>query len=252
MNNEVDYLSEILELINKVEENNKAIKTLKDEDTRKIFFRMLISSLQMYYLGLNSIFIAKTIGLVNPNLSEVEKTHVKNFTELSKELKLDSGNIGISAKTPDKNFITIYNDILRMNLINDCWVCFESTLREIFYVRECTKYKNRIWEIYTNEVFNSKDINITEDNKKFLGFLGNCRNAMHNNSFHDPKNEIDKYNNWEYTLNGKNFKLEKGKKIEFMNKETILKIIEKLSDVALDMWNNLNYPYFIPKRYNSI
>ena len=236
MNNDVVHLSEILKLIDKIKEskNDKAIEILQEKDTRKTFFEMLAGSLRVYYLGLDSIFIANKINHSNFTFNEFEVPHIERFGWLL-----------------DKKYLEdVYLPTLKMNLINDCWVCFESTLRDIFYVKEHIKYKNHIWEIYTDKIFDSRDINITKDNKKFLGFLGHCRNAMHNNSIHDPKNEIDKYNNWEYTI-GEKFKLEKSKKIKFMTKEVVLELINKLSDVALDMWKNLNYPGFIPDRYNS-
>lgn len=241
MENIVDYLSKILKSLDKIEESksDKAIEILQEKDTRKTFFKMLASSLRVYYLAFNNIFIVNkidknSIKLIPPE--EGEKIHVENAGWLLGEKYLKDS----------------YITVLKMNLINDCWVCFESTLRDIFYVKEPTKYKNNIWEIYTNKIFDSKNINVTKDNKKFLGFLGHCRNAMHNNSIHNPSYVKNK-DNWEYTLNGKNYKLEEDKKIEFMTNDVILEIIKKLSDVALNMYANSlsKYPDFIPDMYNS-
>lgn len=241
MNSDVDYLFKILELINKVKE---VVKTLQygNGDTRKTFFEMLVSSLQVYYLGFNSVFVVNRIDPLSFNLEKFETPHLKNFKELFEGLKLkDQGCVGIGTVSPNRNFITIYSDILKMNLINNCWVCFESTLREIDHELNIIHPRNNkpvpVYYIYSHKKFNT--------DTKFLSFLGECRNAMHNNSFHTKEFR-------EYLLNGKSLKLEKDKKIEFMDGETILKIVEKLSNVALDMWKNLNYPDFIPDMYNSI
>lgn len=228
MNTGVSYLSEILKLIAKVKDssqNNEVIKSLNNDDTRKTFFEMLAGSLRVYYLGLDSIFIANKINPPNFTYNESEVPHIEKFGWLLDE----------------KYLVDVYLPILKMNLINNCWVCFESTLRDIDQELNIVHPKNNkpasVYDIYTHKKFNAET--------KFLRFFGDCRNAMHNNSVHTKEN-------CEYILNGESLKLEKDKEIEFIDDQKILEMIESLSDVALNMWENLNYPTFIKDRYNSI
>jgi len=220
----VEHLSSIFDLIKKidnVENTEEVIKILQEKDTRKTFFKMLASSLRIYYLGLDSIFIASKIDFEKLNISATENIHVKNFSWV------------LDPKYQKDSYLTI----LKMNLINDCWICFESSLRDINYKCNIENGEPKIYSLYTNKLFNA--------NTKFLYFFSCCRNAMHNNSIHTKED-------YEYILNGKSFKLEKGKKIEFITDQVILEMVEKLSDVALDMWKNLNNPCLISDRYNVI
>ena len=240
MSDVVKNLSEILKLIGKVEgcKEDKVIAGLEGVDTRKTFFEKLANSLRVYYLGIDIIFIVEKV-LKNVNFSSFD---------LSSDEKKNVENAGWIL---DEKYLAEYESILKMNLINDCWVCFESTLRDIFYVKKFENYKSSIYSIYTDKIF-CRNGRKNNDNEEFLKFFGACRNAMHNNSIYAPTYSTKELCEYKFNGHSKPLTLEENKKIDFIYNDTILEMIDKLSDVALNMLGNIDYPGLIGDRYNSI
>lgn len=200
----VDSLTEILKLITRINAY-KSNSKYSEQDVRITFFAKITNALRVYYLGHDFEFI---VSKLQPHgiYSADEVPHIENLGWI---LPTESNAI----------FFNTYHSILKLNLLNDSWVCFESSLDEIFKAitspndREAIqlrKYheianlldkfeideeldkrlRKKLLDKYIpannkwNAVFKLKYPNYRDfkQDRIFLEFFGSCRNCMHNNS----------------------------------------------------------------------
>ncbi len=200
----LEYLSEILKLITLIktyESNSK----YSEKDVRRTFFAKMANALRVYYLGHDFEFMVFNLR-AQGNYSPEEVPHIENLGWI----------LPVESNAP---FLDTYHSILKLHLLNDCWVCFESSLDEIFNAiaspdsREkiqLRKYheiaklldkfeiddeldkrlRKQLFDKYIpvnnkwNAVFKLNypgDRDLKQD-RVFLEFIGSCRNCMHNNS----------------------------------------------------------------------
>ena len=200
----VEYLSDILKLITliKAYESNSEYS---EKDVRRTFFAKMANALRVYYLGHDFEFIASKLQ-AQGNYPAEEVPHIENLGWI---LPVESNT----------RFLDTYHSILKLHLLNGSWVCFESSLDEIFKsvtspdsrekiqlrkYHDITKLLSKfeiddqldkrlrklLFDKYIpannkwNTVFRLNyptDRDLKQD-RIFLEFFASCRNCMHNNS----------------------------------------------------------------------
>jgi hypothetical protein len=112
----LNYLSSILDLINflracELNSNHS------ERDVRKTFFAKTANALRVYYLGHDFEFMVFKLR-VEGNYPAEEIPHLENLGWIKPEKS-------------NAKFLDTYHSILKLNLLNGSWVCFESSLDEI-------------------------------------------------------------------------------------------------------------------------
>lgn len=261
------YLTEILEIIKKIE--NIVIDSIfSDKDVRKTFFAKIANALRIYYLAYNSMLIASMLRPENEKSFKPEEVkHIKNFG-------------WILVRDTNQEYLDTYQSIIKLNLLNGCWVCYESSLDALYCVlaneekRESLELKkyyeikkivtiqpeneeklkkklrnkhvsiNDKWNIIFKLASESKTYNrnISGD-KSFLEFFGTCRNCMHNNAV--PFRSVD------FSTSIGNFSFKENVPIDFVTPDIILKMVNELVDIYITMVSLINHDDEIMDLYIS-
>jgi hypothetical protein len=261
----LDYLSEILKLITLIktlESNSKYSK----QDVRKTFFAKIANALRVYYLGHDFEFIVLKLK-AQGNYSADEVPHIENLGWI----------MPVESNIP---FLLTYHSILKLNLLNGSWVCFESSLDEIFKaitspdIREkieLRKYhdiakllkafetdeelnkrlKNKLRDKYipVNNKWNTvlkldyPDYRDRKRDRIFLEFYGSCRNCMHNNSISFKNAHFE-------TVFGV-FDFYEGRVIDFITGDLIIKMVGELAEIYRAMCSLIDFEGIIADPYSE-
>jgi hypothetical protein len=111
------YLSRILDLIDLLKAY-EVKSNYSEQDVRRTFFAKTANAVRVYYLGHDFEFIVSKLK-AEGNYSPDEIPHVENLGWIMPE-------------PSNRDFLHNYHSILKLNLLNGSWVCFESSLDEIF------------------------------------------------------------------------------------------------------------------------
>lgn len=261
----IDYLSEILELITRIKtyESNSKYSEL---DARRTFFAKIANALRVYYLGHDFEFIVSKFQ-DHGNYAADEVPHVENLG-------------WVLPTKSNANFLNTYHSILKLNLLNGSWVCFESSLDEIFkaittpddreaiQLRKYHEIAKLLDKFEINEEFDKRlrkkllDKYIPANNKWnavfklkypdhrdlkqyriFLEFFGTCRNCMHNNSISFRTAHFD-------TRFGE-FDFYEGRAIDFIDGSLTIKMVGELVEIYGAMGTSIDFEGEIADPYSE-
>jgi hypothetical protein len=184
----------------------------------------------------------------------------------------------LNTKGPNAKFLDNYHSILRLNLLNGSWVCFESSLDEIFKAVISAGVRERMELKYYHQVvrllrgfeingelderlrrklrnrhipINNKwnailklgypDHRDVKRDRDFLEFFSSCRNCMHNNSisFKDARFET-KFGNFDFY---------EGKAINFITPDLITNMVYELAEIYWALCSSFDYKGVIVDPY---
>lgn len=256
MDNELlSYLSRILDHIHYLKECPLSLK-FSERDVRRTFFAKTANALRVYYLGHDFEFVLSKLRFEGSYLPK-EIPHLENLGWIKNEMS-------------NLKFLDTYHSILKLNLLNGSWVCFESCLDEIFKVTiqhdvienmELRNYhraakllsnleidKDRDEQLRTilrnrhipinnkwNELFrlNYPDHRNIKEDRVFLEFFGLCRNCMHNNSI--------SFRTAKFETKFGDFCFNEGIAIDFVTPHLILDMVRELAEIYLAFCNSISY-----------
>lgn len=259
------YLSRVLDLIDflKTYELNSIYS---EHDVRKTFFAKTANAVRVYYLGRDFEFMVSKLK-AEGDYPTKEIPHIENLGWIMPEKS-------------NAEFLHCYHSILKLNLLNGSWVCFESSLDEMFkavipidviekmelrnyhqtvrLLREFDiveelderlrkKLRNRHIPINNkwNELFKlnypvHRDV---EQDRDFLEFFGSCRNCMHNNSI--------SFKNAHFETKFGNFDFYEGKAIDFVTPDLIVEVVRELAEIYWAFCCSIGYEEVIIDPYSS-
>jgi hypothetical protein len=257
----LEYLTSVLALIDFLKELGAEFL---DQDVRRTFFTKLASAVRVYYLGLDSILIASKLK-AEGNYPAQEIPHLENFG-------------WVIRKEPNTGFLAVYQSILKLNLLNGSWICFESCLDEIYKAvvpgdvrekAELRKYHAVIkilgdmkldeerarrlrkklrdkyvsisdkWNPLFGETY-SRARDVKQD-RVFLEFFASCRNCMHNNSISFKDARFD-------TKFG-SFDFQTGEVICFITPDLLVKMIRELAEIYMAICRSIDHKETIVDPY---
>lgn len=261
----LDYLSSVLELIDFLKAYESKSR-YSEQDVRRTFFAKTANAVRVYYLGHDFEFIVSKLR-AKGNYSPDEIPHIENLGWIMPE-------------PSNRKFLHNYHSILKLNLLNGCWVCFESSLDEIFkrvipanvrekmelrYYHQVVKLlrtfeideelderlrkrlRNR--HIPINDKWNAifklgyPDHRDVKQDRDFLEFFSSCRNCMHNNSisFKDAHFET-KFGDFDFY---------EGKAINFITPDLIVNMVRELAEIYWALCSSVDYEGVIIDPYSA-
>lgn len=254
----LEYLSKVLAFISKVKhlESEKHFSYL---DVRKSFFAKTANALRVYYHAYNSIFIVSKLK-PSGDFTEEEIPHIENFA-------------WVMSTPNNQEYLKTYQSILKLNLLNGCWVSFESSLDALFQALTTPEERERIelgkyygvmnvlggleisqeLEQKLKKKLHNKHVPINDkwnlifskisgsypsgrdikQDRTFLEFFGSCRNCMHNNSV--------SFKDASYSTRIGNFSFERGVLIKFVTPELIVLMIEEIVEIFNAMIDSIKH-----------
>ncbi|MBI5602328.1 MAG: hypothetical protein HY879_03150 [Deltaproteobacteria bacterium] len=261
----VDYLSEILRLITLIQAYDLNSK-YSEKDVRRTFFAKMANALRVYYLGHDFEFIASKLHSQR-NYPAEEVPHIENLGWI---LPVES----------NARFLDTYHSILKLHLLNGSWVCFESSLDEIFksltsldnYEKiQLRKYHDIIKLLGKSEIDDKLDerlrkllfdkyipahnkwnaifrLNYPTDrdlkqDRIFLEFFASCRNCMHNNSI--------SFKTAHFETRFGAFGFTEGIAISFINGNLSIKMVGELVEIYRAMCSAIDFREEIVDPYSE-
>ena len=243
------HLDETIQLVNNLNAMARDFG-FEEPDVRATFFGKIRNAVRVYYLALDVrvAALAFALGGITNSPPKVLESHVLNLYWL------------LPGPTQGDVFFSTYLAGLRLNLINDAWIAFESSLDEIYKAvipgneRERAEYRayHSIEKLLNkclcgeNEYerikkkLRNKHIPITDkqnailhldypenrsqnEDRQFLEFFASCRNTMHNNSI--------SFKDATFTTPIGKFQFVRGEPVDFATPAVILSMVKELAKV---------------------